>query len=163
VHILEQPTATFIFHTHFTDTSSIQLELNMEHVQKVYLVSQNSVKAIPLQALTGPESSSRLRSPISRQSAHEGGKVVSPTHRSPLTLEMFHDHSAAGRMSVKNSIDTIRNRTRDLPACSTVPQPTAPSHAPFPQQCHKKTKINTTEHSNNAINIKHHQSIMNEE
>ena len=30
-------------------------------------------------------------------------------------------HSAAGRiMSMKNSNDTIRNRTRDLPACSTV-------------------------------------------
>jgi len=26
----------------------------------------------------------------------------------------------------KKSIDTIGNRTRDLPACSTVPQPTAP-------------------------------------
>jgi hypothetical protein len=29
-------------------------------------------------------------------------------------------------MSIRNSSDTIGNRTRDLPACSTVPQPTAP-------------------------------------
>jgi len=29
-------------------------------------------------------------------------------------------------MSTKNSSDTIGNRTRDLPACSAVPQPTAP-------------------------------------
>jgi hypothetical protein len=29
-------------------------------------------------------------------------------------------------MSMKNSNDTIGNRTRDLPACSAVPQPTAP-------------------------------------
>jgi hypothetical protein len=29
-------------------------------------------------------------------------------------------------MSMKNSNDTIRKRTRDLPACSAVPQPTAP-------------------------------------
>jgi hypothetical protein len=29
-------------------------------------------------------------------------------------------------MSIKNSNDTIGNRTRDLPACSAVPQPTAP-------------------------------------
>jgi hypothetical protein len=29
-------------------------------------------------------------------------------------------------MSMKNSNDTIRNRTRDLPVCSAVPQPTAP-------------------------------------
>jgi len=27
-------------------------------------------------------------------------------------------------MSMKNSNDTIGNRTRDLPACSAVPQPT---------------------------------------
>jgi hypothetical protein len=36
-------------------------------------------------------------------------------------------HSAAGWfMSMKNSNDTIGNRTRDLPACSAVPQPAAP-------------------------------------
>jgi hypothetical protein len=34
---------------------------------------------------------------------------------------------AAGRIiSVKNSRDTIGNRTRDLPICSAVPQPTTP-------------------------------------
>jgi hypothetical protein len=32
-------------------------------------------------------------------------------------------------MSMKNSNDTIENRTRDLPACSAVPQPTAPPRA----------------------------------
>jgi hypothetical protein len=35
-------------------------------------------------------------------------------------------------MSMKNSSDTIGNHTRDLPACSAVPQPTAPSRAPLP-------------------------------
>jgi hypothetical protein len=39
------------------------------------------VKQSPLQVLTSPEGSRRLRL---RQSAHEGGKVVSPTHRPPL-------------------------------------------------------------------------------
>jgi hypothetical protein len=29
-------------------------------------------------------------------------------------------------MSMKNTNDTIGNRTRDLPACSAVPQPTSP-------------------------------------
>jgi hypothetical protein len=29
-------------------------------------------------------------------------------------------------MSMKNSSDTIGNRTRDVPVCSAVPQPTAP-------------------------------------
>ena len=33
-------------------------------------------------------------------------------------------------MPVKKSNDTIGNRTRDLPACSVVPQPTAPPRAP---------------------------------
>jgi len=31
---------------------------------------------------------------------------------------------------MKNSNDTIGNRTRDLPVCSAVPQPTAPPRAP---------------------------------
>ena len=33
-------------------------------------------------------------------------------------------------MSMKNFNDTIGNRTRDLPACSAVPQQTAPPRAP---------------------------------
>jgi hypothetical protein len=33
-------------------------------------------------------------------------------------------------MSTKNSNDPIGSRTRDLPACSAVPQPTAPPRAP---------------------------------
>ena len=37
---------------------------------------------------------------------------------------------AAGRiMSMKNCNDTIANRTRDLPTCRAVPQPTAPPRA----------------------------------
>ena len=31
---------------------------------------------------------------------------------------------------MKNSNDTVGNRTRDLPACSAVPQPTAPPRGP---------------------------------
>ena len=82
-------------------------------------------------------------SQISRQSAHEGGKVVSRTHRPPLIpgnspgthfywrLSRPQGHSAAGRiMSMKNSSDTIGNRTRDLPICSAVSQPTAPPRGP---------------------------------
>jgi len=41
-------------------------------------------------------------------------------------------HSAAVRiMSIKKSNDTIGNRIRDLPACSAVPQTTAPPRAPL--------------------------------
>jgi hypothetical protein len=64
---------------------------------------------------------------ISWQTAHEGGKVVSPTHRPSLPLRKYswysrqrlsrhQGHSATGRiMSMKNSNDTTGNRTRDLP------------------------------------------------
>jgi len=78
-------------------------------------------------------------SQISRQSAHEDGKVVSRTQRPPLPpgtipgthfcyrLSQPQGHSATGRiMSMKNSNDTIGNRTRDLLVCNAVPQPTAP-------------------------------------
>jgi len=34
-------------------------------------------------------------------------------------------------MSMKNSNYTIRNRTRGLPACNAVPQPTAPPFTPI--------------------------------
>jgi hypothetical protein len=47
-----------------------------------------------------------------------------------LVLISVRGHSAAGRiMSMKNSNDTIGNRTRDFPTCSAVPQPTAPPRA----------------------------------
>jgi len=79
-------------------------------------------------------------SQVSRQSAHEGGKFVSPTHRPPSfpgnipgthsyqRLSRPQRHSAAWRiMSTKHSSNTTGNQTRDLPACSSVPQQTAPS------------------------------------
>jgi hypothetical protein len=77
-------------------------------------------------------------SQILKQSAHEGGKFVSPTRRPPLhsvnspnshfcyRLSRSQGHSVAGRiMLMKNFNDTIGNRTHDLPACSAVSQPTA--------------------------------------
>ena len=97
------------------------------------------VKAIPLEAWTDPEGSRRLRFQIPRQSAHESAKVVSPTHRPHLTPRKYswysflleaestlQGHSAARRiMSMRNSNDTIGNRTRDLPTYSAMSQPTA--------------------------------------
>ena len=35
-------------------------------------------------------------------------------------------------MSIKNSNDTIANRTRDFPTCSAVPKPTALLRVPLP-------------------------------
>ena len=82
---------------------------------------------------------------ISRQSTHEGGKVVIPTHRPPLLPGNIPDihgthfcqrlsrpqvNSAAGRiMSMENSNDTIGYWARDLPACSAVSQHIAPPRA----------------------------------
>jgi hypothetical protein len=33
-------------------------------------------------------------------------------------------------MSMKNSKDTIKNRTRNFTACGALPKPTVPPHAP---------------------------------
>jgi hypothetical protein len=97
-------------------------------------------KAVPVQTWTVP---GRWVSgfQISWQSAREGGKVVSPTHRPPLPHKEIH-------ISFRDLVDpraivlseglcqwkipithTIGKRTRDLPACSAVPQPSAPPRA----------------------------------
>jgi hypothetical protein len=70
---------------------------------------------------------------ISRQLAHEGGKVVSPTHQLRLLeTELKPGPSRSQKdMSMKNSSDTMDNWKCDLPACSAVPQPTAPQHVPY--------------------------------
>jgi predicted RNA binding protein YcfA (HicA-like mRNA interferase family) len=55
-------------------------------------------------------------------------------------------HSAAGRIrSIEKSNDVIRNRTRDLPACSTVPQPNMLPRAPYEK----------LEYSRNGYEYKH--------
>jgi hypothetical protein len=97
-------------------------------------------KATPLQAWPGPEGSSRLKLPefedsghmkVVRLSALRTGRVYPPgnipgTHFCQR-VSRPQDHSAAGRiMSMKNSNDTIGNRTRDLPVCSAVPQQIMP-------------------------------------
>ena len=47
---------------------------------------------------------------------------------------------------MKNSNNTIGNRTRDLPACRAVPQPAAPPRAPLaggecPKSTHRRTQL----------------------
>jgi hypothetical protein len=47
------------------------------------------------------------------------------------SLNQPQGHCAVGRVvSMNNSNDTKGNRTRNLPACSAVPQPTAPTSTP---------------------------------
>ena len=85
-------------------------------------------KAIPVEFWTGPEGSRRLRFPDSRHSAYEGRKVVSPMHWRPWLIYVtgwFNRSGVGNIMSMKNSSDTIGNRTRDLPTCSAVPVPIA--------------------------------------
>jgi hypothetical protein len=74
-------------------------------------------------------------SQISRQSAHEGCKVVSRTRRPPLPAqEMFLVLiSVSGWVAIVQPEELCQWKipvTRDLPACSAVPQPTALPRAP---------------------------------
>jgi hypothetical protein len=77
---------------------------------------------------------------ISRQSAHEGGKVVSLTHRPPFTprevflvlisVRVWVDHRAIvwleGLCQWKIPMTPSGIEPATFPACSVVPQPTAP-------------------------------------
>jgi hypothetical protein len=88
-------------------------------------------KAIPLQALTGPEGSSRLRLPDFKTIGTQSWRGCQPYAPAAFTpREMFLvlisiDPRAIVRpeeLSMKKSSDNIRNRTRDLPVYSAVPQ-----------------------------------------
>ena len=46
-------------------------------------------KAVPLQAWSGPEGSTKLRFPDFMTTAQDGGKVVNLTHRPPLPQEIL--------------------------------------------------------------------------
>ena len=96
-------------------------------------------KATPEQELRAPEG---WGSRISRQSALGGGKV-GPTHRPPSAPRRYlwysclsKSESTLGPYSSRKEYvnekfsDIIENRTRDLPACSAVHQPTAPVGVP---------------------------------
>ena len=47
---------------------------------------------------------------------------------------------------MKNSSDTIGNRTRDLPVCSAVPQSTAPSRNPPQLTCYEQENLRRKAH-----------------
>jgi len=84
-------------------------------------------------------------SQISKKSAHEGGKVVSPTHRPPLppgnipgTTHFCYRGWVNPRVTVrpeglcqwKIPLTPSRIEPANLPVCRAVPQPTAPPGAP---------------------------------
>ena len=49
---------------------------------------------------------------------------------------------------MKNSYDTIGNRTRDLPACCAVHQPTAPPRTPARRRELKRKKVQKAKREN---------------
>ena len=51
--------------------------------QITFVLAYTTVKAVPLQAWSGPEGSRKLRFPDFMTTAQDGGKVVSFTHRPP--------------------------------------------------------------------------------
>jgi hypothetical protein len=68
---------------------------------------------------------------ISRQSAHEDGKVVSPTRRPPLAPADIPGSNPGPWCDLKDKVneksnDPIGNRTLNLSACSAMPEATAP-------------------------------------
>ena len=98
------------------------------------LKQKGSKKAIPLQAWTGPEVSMRLRLPDFKTISTWrwwGCQPYAPaafTHRkySWYSFLLETESTPGWNMSMKNSNGNFGNRTHVLPACSAVPQPTAP-------------------------------------
>jgi hypothetical protein len=91
------------------------------------------LKAVSLRAWSGPEGSRKLRFPAFMTTAQDGVSLsalstgrIYPPGNSPGThfcwrLSRPQGHSAIRRiMSMKNSNDTIGDRTSDLPICSAV-------------------------------------------
>jgi hypothetical protein len=91
---------------------------------------------------------------ISIKSLNVSGKVVRPTHRSPLSPRRYswysfllkskrrrQRHCAAGRIkSIKLSNFPIGNRILDRPTCSAEPRPTAPPCILWSCQSSSKSK-----------------------
>ena len=65
----------------------MQLQLQLLSLEHCYSSTLQVVKAVPLQAWSGPEGSKKLRFPDYMTTAQDGGKVVSPTQRPPLPPE----------------------------------------------------------------------------
>ena len=137
-------TRNLIFTTISFNTSAIIFEIDASALNsKTCEYYELKGKAIPLQAWPAPEVYRMLRLPdfsnrhmkVVRLSALRIGRL----YHQEIFLVLIsvrgwvkpQGHSAAGGiMTMKNSNDTIGNRTRNLTVCSAVPQPTALPRAP---------------------------------
>ena len=83
-------------------------------------------KAIPIHAWTGPEGSRGLRLPELLDNRHINIARLLALRTSRICPQ----ETSLVLISVKQKVDPIGNRTRVLPACSAVPQPTASPRNP---------------------------------
>jgi hypothetical protein len=112
---------------------------NVMHNHELYNEGKVKIKQShyrPGQALRVPGG---WGSQITRQSALRTGRLY-PRKYSwySFLLEAESTPEPEGLCQWKKSNDTIGNQTRDLPACSAVPEPTALSRAPILQWSHLK-------------------------
>jgi len=69
----------------FVQSVKVLLQINLKSLtQELKIMDIWSAKAVPLQAWSGPEGSSKLRFSNFVTTAQEGGKVISLMHRPPL-------------------------------------------------------------------------------
>jgi hypothetical protein len=91
------------------------MTLGFQEVEAPRFLDNRRMKVVTLSALhTG-----RLYPPLNILDTHFCWRLSRPQRYSPT--EMI--------MSMKNSSDTMENRTRDLRVCNAVAQPTAPPRA----------------------------------
>jgi hypothetical protein len=101
------------------------------HVKDLVFVAPLPRTLKEIQEVEAPRFLDKWQMKVVRLSALRTGRFY-PTGNIPGThfwyrLSRAQGHSSTGRIiSKQNSNDTIGNRTRDLAACSAVPQPTSP-------------------------------------
>jgi hypothetical protein len=98
------------------------------------------VKAVPVQTYQIATVFQEIQAPTFLEIRHV--KLVCQSYITTQKLSRTQSHRATGRIkSMKNSIDIIGNRNRDLAACNTLPQPTAPPRAPDYQNSPPKYRV----------------------